>query len=68
MKTFAYLALIGTALAVRLTETATVVDEQAQLEALANVTDVDLTEVKLDDLGPDAKECLKKGAKDELEA
>ena len=67
MKTFAYLALIGTALAVRLTSgDDAVVDEQAQLEALADSGA--LEQVSGADLGDDAAECLLKGVEDELDA
>ena len=69
MKTFAYLALIGTALAVRLTSddtgAADVATEQAELEAMAATGGLDA--VKGSDLGDDAAECLLKGVDGELE-
>ena len=69
MKTFAYLALIGTALAVRLTSddtgAADVATQQAELEAMAATGGLDA--VKGSDLGDDAAECLLKGVDGELE-
>ena len=69
MKTFAYLALIGTALAVRLTSddtgAADVATEQAELEAMAATGGLDA--VRGSDLGDDAAECLLKGVDGELE-
>ena len=69
MKTFAYLALLGTALAVRLTSddagAADVDTQQAELEAMAATGGLDA--VKGSDLGDDAAECLLKGVDGELE-
>ena len=69
MKTFAYLALIGTALAVRLTSDDTgavdLATEQAELEAMAETGGLDA--IRGSDLGDDAAECLLKGVDGELE-
>ena len=68
MKTFAYLALIGTALAVRLTSddtgAADVATQQAELEALADAGGLDA--IRGSDLGDDAAECLLRGVDGEL--
>ena len=71
MKTFAYLALIGTALAVRLTsdDTGAADDatQQAELELETMVATGGLDAVRGSDLDDDAAECLLKGVDGELE-
>ena len=68
MKTFAYLALIGTTLAIRLTESTGAVDgavteqatlEQAELEAFGQVDLEQLGSLTVEDLGEDAALCLR---------
>ena len=68
MKTFAYLALLGTVLAVRLTSddgAADVDTQEAELQALADAGGLDA--IRGSDLGDDAAECLLKGVDGELE-
>ena len=67
MKTFAYLALIATTIAVRLTSddgAAADVTEQEKLEALA--AEGSLDQIRGSDLGDDAAECLLKAVDGEL--
>lgn len=68
MKTFAYLALIGTTLAIRLTESTGAVDgaateqvslEQAELTALGEAGLEQLGSLTVEDLGEDAALCLR---------
>ena len=63
MKTFAYLALIGTTLAIRLTATDADADqaalEQAELEAFANVDLQDVGSLTIEDLGEEGGLCLR---------
>lgn len=68
MKTFAYLALIGTTLAIRLTESTGAVDgavteqatlEQQELEAFGQVDLEQLGSLTVEDLGEDAALCLR---------
>ena len=69
MKTFAYLALIGTALAVRLTSddtgAADVATQEAELQGMADNGGLGM--IRGSDLDDDAAECLLKGVDGELE-
>lgn len=68
MKTFAYLALIATSIAVRLTSddvTADAVTEQEKLEQMAAQGGLD--QIRGSDLGDDAAECLLKAVDEQLE-
>ena len=71
MKTFAYLALIGTTLAIRLTETTGATDgaadqatlEQQELEAFGQVDLQDVGSLTIEDLGEEGGECLREATR-----
>ena len=71
MKTFAYLALIGTTLAIRLTETTGATDgaadqatlEQQELEAFGQVDLQDVGSLTIEDLGEEGGLCLREATR-----